>query len=39
MSFSLALDQVRFAIAARRAALLDHAGTDTKTPRAIAAAI
>jgi TRAP-type uncharacterized transport system substrate-binding protein len=39
MSFSLALEQVRFAIAARRAALLDHAGTDTKTPRAIAAAI
>ncbi len=35
--FSLALDQVRFAIAARRAALLDHAGSDTK-PSAKAAA-
>ena len=37
MSFSLALDQVRFAIAARRAALLDHLGTDAK-PGAKAAA-
>jgi TRAP-type uncharacterized transport system substrate-binding protein len=31
MSFSLALDQLRFAIAARRAMLLDHAGTGTDT--------
>jgi len=37
MSFSLALDQVRFAIAARRAALLGHVGTDAK-PSAKAAA-
>ncbi len=27
MSFSFALDQLRFAIAARRTAILDHAGT------------
>ncbi len=31
MSFSLALDQLRFAIAARRAMLLDHAGIGTDT--------
>ena len=37
MSFSLALDQVRFAIAARRAALLDNPGADAK-PGANAAA-
>jgi TRAP-type uncharacterized transport system substrate-binding protein len=37
MSFSLVLDQVRFAIAARRAALLDHAGAEAK-PGAKAAA-
>ncbi len=30
MSFSLALDQVRFAIAARRAALLDNTAADAK---------
>jgi TRAP-type uncharacterized transport system substrate-binding protein len=30
-SFSLALDQVRFAISARRATLLDHAGVGTDT--------
>ena len=30
MSFSFALDQVRFAIAARRALLRDRVGTDTK---------
>jgi TRAP-type uncharacterized transport system substrate-binding protein len=38
MSFSLALDQVRFAIAARRAALLDQAGTDAKPGTKAAAA-
>jgi hypothetical protein len=27
MSFSFALDQLRFAIAARRTAILDHGGT------------
>jgi TRAP-type uncharacterized transport system substrate-binding protein len=37
MSFSLVLDQVRFAIAARRAALIDHPGADAK-PGAKAAA-
>jgi TRAP-type uncharacterized transport system substrate-binding protein len=38
MSFSLALDQVRFAIAARRAVLLDQVGTETKAgTKAVAA--
>jgi hypothetical protein len=37
MSFSLALDQVRFAIAARRAALLQRLGSEAK-PGAKAAA-
>ncbi len=37
MSFSLALDQVRFAVAARRAVLLDHHNAET-TPGAKAAA-
>ena len=37
MSFSLALDQVRFAIAARRAVLLEHGGIEAK-PGANAAA-
>jgi hypothetical protein len=35
-SFSLALDQLRFAIAARRAVLLDQAGTGTDTDAAAA---
>jgi len=38
MSFSLALDQVRFAIAARRAALLEQFGTDSKAGAKAAAA-
>jgi hypothetical protein len=38
MSFSLALDQVRFAIAARRAALLEQFGTDSKADAKAAAA-
>jgi TRAP-type uncharacterized transport system substrate-binding protein len=38
MSFSLALDQVRFAIATRRAALLDQGGTDSKAGAKAAAA-
>jgi hypothetical protein len=38
MSFSLAFDQVRFAIAARRAVLLDQVGTETKAgTKAVAA--
>ncbi len=38
MSFSLVLDQVRFAIAARRAILLDQVGTETKAgTKAVAA--
>jgi hypothetical protein len=37
MSFSLALDQVRFAIASRRAMLLEQSGADAK-PGAKAAA-
>jgi TRAP-type uncharacterized transport system substrate-binding protein len=32
MSFSFALDQLRFAIAARRTAILDHAEGGTETP-------
>ncbi len=38
MSFSLALDQVRFAIAARRAALLENVGSDSKAGAKAAAA-
>ncbi len=38
MSFSFALDQVRFAIAARRALLRDRVGTDTKPGTKAAAA-
>ena len=38
MSFSLALDQVRFAIAARRAALLDEHGGEAKATAKAAAA-
>ena len=38
MSFSLALDQVRFAIAARRAVLLEQVGTDSKAGAKAAAA-
>lgn len=38
MSFSLALDQVRFAIAARRAILLEHAGGEGATGAKAAAA-
>ncbi len=38
MSFSLALDQVRFAIAARRAVLLEQADTDGKAGAKAAAA-
>ncbi len=38
MSFSLALDQVRFAIAARRAVLLGERGGDAKPSAKIAAA-
>jgi hypothetical protein len=38
MSFSLALDQLRFTIATRRAALLDHTGTDDKAATKAAAA-
>jgi hypothetical protein len=37
-SFSMALDQVRFAIAARRTALLDHTGGETKSGAKAAAA-
>jgi TRAP-type uncharacterized transport system substrate-binding protein len=37
-SFALALDQVRFAIAARRAALRDHAGGDGQAGASAAAA-
>jgi TRAP-type uncharacterized transport system substrate-binding protein len=37
-SFSLALDQVRFAMAARRTALLNQAGTETKSGAKAAAA-
>jgi len=38
MSFSLAIDQVRFAIAARRAVLLEQVGTDSKAGAKAAAA-
>jgi TRAP-type uncharacterized transport system substrate-binding protein len=38
MSFSLALDQVRFAIAARRAVLLEQSATDSKAGAKAAAA-
>jgi TRAP-type uncharacterized transport system substrate-binding protein len=38
MSFSLALDQVRFAIAARRAILLSHNGSESKVGSKAAAA-
>jgi hypothetical protein len=38
MSFSLALDQVRFAIAGRRAMLLEQAGADAKPGTKAAAA-
>jgi hypothetical protein len=38
MSFSLALDQVRFAIAARRAALLNEGGGEAKATAKAAAA-
>jgi TRAP-type uncharacterized transport system substrate-binding protein len=38
MSFSLALDQVRFAIAARRAILLEHGGAESKSGTKAAAA-
>ncbi|HML08219.1 MAG TPA: TAXI family TRAP transporter solute-binding subunit [Xanthobacteraceae bacterium] len=37
MSFSFALDQVRFAIAGRRAVLLDHLGAEAKSGTKIAA--
>ena len=36
MSFAFALDQLRFAIAARRTAILDHAGTDAGSKAAAA---
>ena len=32
MSFSFALDQLRFAIAARRTAILDHTETGSEAP-------
>jgi TRAP-type uncharacterized transport system substrate-binding protein len=38
MSFSLAIDQVRFAIAARRAILVEHGGSESKTGAKAAAA-
>ncbi len=38
MSFSLALDQVRFAIAGRRAMLLEQGGADAKSGTSKAAA-
>jgi hypothetical protein len=38
MSFSLALDQVRFAIASRRAMLLEQGGADAKSGTSKAAA-
>ncbi len=38
MSFSLALDQVRFAIAARRALLLEQSAADSKSGAEAAAA-
>jgi hypothetical protein len=37
MSFAFALDQLRFAIAARRTAILDHAGAANVTAKAAAA--
>ena len=38
MSFSLAIDQVRFAIAARRTILVEHGGSESKTGAKAAAA-
>lgn len=38
MSFSLAIDQVRFAIAGRRAILVEHGGSESKTGAKAAAA-
>jgi hypothetical protein len=37
MSFAFALDQLRFAIAARRTAILDHAGAAGVPAKAAAA--
>ncbi|MGD0418541.1 MAG: TAXI family TRAP transporter solute-binding subunit [Xanthobacteraceae bacterium] len=38
MSFSLAIDQIRFAIAARRTILVEHGGSESKTGAKAAAA-
>jgi hypothetical protein len=37
MSFAFALDQLRFAIAARRTAILDHSGTEPEATAPAAA--